>query len=220
MNFTSSFAEISTAIVDVCRALNAKGYLAAADGNVSYRISDEEILITPAGLNKARMRPEDMAVITLDNRIVRGKPSTERLMHLAVFQACPKAKVVVHAHPPTAIAWTIARPDLKELPAGSLSELILALGAVPIVPYARPGTATMGDVLKPHLPQRRGFILARHGALSWGEDVEEAFNGMERIEHTAVILKSAQELGGITELPAEEIAVLREMRAKIGERSL
>ena len=63
-------------------------------------------------------------------------------------------------------------------------------------------------------------ILGRHGALSWGEDLEEAYNGMERLEHTCQILKTAHELGGVTELPASEIEVLREMRARMGNRSL
>lgn len=64
------------------------------------------------------------------------------------------------------------------------------------------------------------MILSRHRALCWGESLREALNGMERIEHSALILKTAVELGGITELPEEEIHVLREMRARIGDRTL
>lgn len=207
-------------IIEVCRRLHARNLLAAADGNVSFRLSDEEILFTPTGVNKARMREEDIAVVTLDNRVLSGKPSGERLMHLEVYRRCPQARALVHAHPPTAIAWTVARPDLRELPAEALSELILAVGAVPVAPYARPGTEDMGTVLQPFLPHRRVILLARHGALSWGEDLEEAYNGMERLEHISQILKSAHDLGGITTLPAAEVAVLREMRAKMGERTL
>lgn len=207
-------------IVEICRRLHARNMLAAADGNVSFRVSDEEILFTPTGVNKAFMDPKDMAVVTLDNRIVKGNPSGERLMHLEVYKRSPKAKAIVHAHPPTAIAWTVARPDLKELPAEALSELILAVGRVPIAPYARPGTLDMGTVLAPFLPACRVILLARHGALSWGEDLEEAYNGMERLEHISQILKSAHDLGGITSLPTEEVKVLREMRTKMGERTL
>jgi len=207
-------------IVEICRRLHARNMLAAADGNVSFRVSDEEILFTPTGVNKAFMDPSQMAVVTLDNRVVKGNPSGERLMHLEVYKRCPKAKAVVHAHPPTAIAWTVAKPDMKELPAEALSELILAVGRVPIAPYARPGTLDMGSVLAPFLPACRVILLARHGALSWGEDLEEAYNGMERLEHISFILKSASDLGGITSLPAEEVSVLREMRAKMGERTL
>lgn len=207
-------------IIQVAQQLHAKNMLAAADGNISYRISDDEILITPSGQSKANIKPDDIAVINLQNKILSGTPSSERLMHLAVYKNCPKAKAVVHAHPMTAIAWSIARPDWQELPAGSLSELILSAGRVPIVPYARPGTLEMGEVLKPHLPACRMMILARHGALTWGEDLQEGLNGMERLEHTAEILMRATLLGGLTFLPDEEIDALYILRKKIGERIL
>ncbi len=207
-------------ILDVCQRLHQRNLLAAADGNVSVRLSDEEILFTPSGVNKARIRESDIAVVTLDNKILQGNPSGERLMHLEVYKRCPKAKAVVHAHPPTAIAFTVAHPEWKELPAKCLSEVILALGSVPVAPYARPGTVEMGTVLAPFLPQRRVILLARHGAISWGEDLEEAYNGMERLEHISIILRNALTMGALTELPEEEVNVLKEMRKKLGERTL
>lgn len=209
-----------TDIIQAAKLLHAKNMLAAADGNISYYLSDDEILITPAGKAKAGLQPEDIAVMTLDNQIISGHPSSERLMHLAIYQQCKKARCVIHAHPPKAIAWTIARPDLAELPSECLSELILAAGRVPVAPYARPGTQDMGTVLKPFLPECRVILLARHGALSWGEDLQEALNGIERLEHTAEILLYAHLLGGITNLPAEEVNVLRRMRKDIGEKTL
>ncbi len=207
-------------ILDICQRLHQRNLLAAADGNVSFRISDKEILFTPSGLNKARITEKDIAVVTLDNQIVSGNPSGERLMHLEVYSKCPKAKAVVHAHPPTAIAFTVAKPEWNELPAKCLSEVILALGSVPIAKYARPGTIEMGTELAPFLPGRRVILLARHGAISWGEDLEEAYNGMERLEHISQILQSALSMGSLTELPEEEIQVLQEMRKKLGERTL
>ncbi len=207
-------------IVEICRRLHGRNMLAAADGNVSYRVSDDEILFTPTGVNKGFIDESELAVVTIDNLVKQGNPSGERLMHLEVYRRCPDARAVVHAHPPTAVAWSVARPDLKELPSECLSEIILAMGKVPIAPYARPGTQSMGDVLAPHLPGSRVMILARHGALSWGEDLAEAYNGMERLEHSAQILKAAHDLGGITNLDPGEVAVLREMRKNMGPRTL
>jgi len=207
-------------IVSICKSLNQKNLLAAADGNISIRLSEDQILITPAGLNKANIEPTDISVITMDNQVRSGKPSSERLMHLEVYKLCPKARAIVHAHPPTAIAWSIAHPEFKELPSDCMSEVILAAGQIPIVPYARPGTPEMGAVLTPFLPQTRLLILSRHGALSWGEDLNEAYNGMERLEHSALILKAAWELGGLNPLPPEELAALRDLRRQIGERTL
>lgn len=207
-------------IVEMARRLHNRNMLAAADGNISYRISDDEILITPSGIAKAFMKPHEMAVVTLDNKVLSGSPSGERLMHLEIFKNCPKAKAVIHAHPPTAIAWSIARPELKELPCESLSEVILACGSIPFVPYARPGTLEMGTHLKPFLPAHRAMILARHGAVAWGEDLDEAYRGMERIEHSALILAKAVQLGGLTTLPPDEVKALYEMRKNLGERLL
>lgn len=211
---------IAEIIIRMCQRLNGKNMLAAADGNVSYRINDERILITPAGVNKAYINFDKLALITLDGDIVHGHPSTERSMHLEIYRRCPLAKAIIHAHPPTAIAWTIAHPDLRELPADCMSELVLAVGSIPIVPYVRPGTEIMGTALHPFLPQHRVMLLARHGAISWGEDLSEAYNGMERLEHTALVLKSAYELGGLSTLPPGEFEALKKMRQKIGPKTL
>jgi L-fuculose-phosphate aldolase len=207
-------------IRDACAQLHARGLLAAADGNVSVRLADDTVLLTPAGVNKARLPPGSLARVALDGRILQGQPSTERAMHLAVYRACPGARAVVHAHPPTAIAWTLARPQLTELPTDALPELLLAAGRVPIVPYARPGTEEMGAVLLPFLPAHRLLLLSRHGALAWGESIQEAVNGIERVEHSALILKAAEELGGVTPLPPLELEELRALRARIGPRLL
>lgn len=204
-------------ILEICQRLHRRNMLSAADGNISLRISDDLILITPSGIAKAFMKPSDMAVINISGDILWGKPSTERLMHLEVFKRCPQAQAVIHAHPTTAIAWSIAQPHLKKLPSDCLSEVILATGDIPFVPYARPGTQAMGDVLVPYLPHHRAMILRRHGALTWGHDLEEAYRGMERIENSAQILAEATKLGGLNPLPPDEVTYLYDLRKKIGD---
>jgi L-fuculose-phosphate aldolase len=207
-------------IREACAHLHARGLLAAADGNISVRLPDDTVLLTPAGVNKARLLPGSLARVALDGRILEGRPSTERSMHLAIYRACPQARVVVHAHPPTAIAWTLARPELTELPTDALPELLLAAGRVPIVPYTRPGTEEMGQALLPFLPAHRLLLMSRHGAVAWGESMEEAINGIERVEHSALILKAAEELGGSTPLPPLELEALRVLKASLGPRLL
>jgi L-fuculose-phosphate aldolase len=207
-------------IVDFCRSLHRKNMLSAADGNLSVRLSDKEILITPSGVSKAFISADDICVIDIDNKVIKGNPSGERLMHLEVYKKCPEARAVVHAHPPTAIAWTVAHPEYAELPSECLSEVILAAGRIPFVPYARPGTIEMGTELHRFLPECRALILSRHGALAWGESLMEAYCGMERIEHSAEILWRAKTLGELTKLPPAEVEVLREMRKKMGNKLL
>jgi L-fuculose-phosphate aldolase len=204
----------------LCQLLHSRNLLAAADGNLSYRVSDDEILITPSGLTKAFISSKQLAVINLKGEILSGNPSTERLMHLEIYRSCPKARAVIHAHPPTAIAWTIARPELKELPGQCLPEVILAAGRIPIVPYARPGTQEMGNQLRSFLPHCRALIMARHGAVCWGEDLEEAYRGIERIEHSALILATAVQLGGLSRLPMDEVEALHRLRQQFGEKLL
>ena len=222
LGFMSSLSERAAreTIVEIGRRLHARGWLAAADGNISLRLSSDNILITPSGVHKGYLTANDICRITIENRVLEGKPSGERLMHLAVYKNAPKAVAVVHAHPPVATAWTIAKPEMKELPAECLSEVILAAGRIPFVPYAQPGTQQMGDHLTPFLPDCRLMILARHGALAWGESLLEAYHGIERLEHASVTLAHAQALGGLTRLPDEEVARLREMREKSDGRTL
>lgn len=203
---------IAMQIITVAKLLYKRNMLAAADGNISYRINNEQIIITPSGKAKAFITPKEMATITLDNKIISGNPSGERLMHLAIYQHCEKAKCVVHAHPPSAIAWGITDNTLTSLPSESLSELILMTPTIPIVTYARPGTQAMGENLIPYLPELKLFILAHHGALAWGESLEEAWYGMERLEHTADILLRAKTLGNIIALPKKEIEALHALR--------
>jgi L-fuculose-phosphate aldolase len=209
--------ETADHVLEVCQRLHRRNMLAAADGNISVRLQEDLIMITPSGVSKAFMLAKDIVLMNLKGEALQGVPSSEKLMHLTVFQNCPKAKCVIHAHPVTATAWSIAHPHLDKLPSEALSEVILATGGIPFAPYARPGTQAMGDVLKDFLPQHRALILRRHGALAWGESIEEAYRGMERIEHSAQVLMAAHQLGGITSLPEAEIKYLHEMRKKIGE---
>ena len=206
------------ALLDAAQRLHARGLLAAGDGNLSVRLDDGRITMTPRGVPKAQVRLEDLAYLSLDGTVLSGNPSSERAMHLAVYRAVPEARAVVHAHPPTAIAWTLARPDLGELPSDSLPEVILAAGRIPIVPMAIPGTEAMGTALLPFLPAHRLLILARHGGLAWGESVQEATGGMERLEQVAEILWKAETLGGAKPLAPSEQAELRALRAKLGPR--
>ena len=208
----------ATEIVEICRSLWMRNMLASTDGNVSYRREDGNLLMTPSGRIKSRLKPEE--IVTLEpsgQSSCGGRPSSEREMHLAVYRHCSVARAVVHAHPPFAVAWSVAHPDQTLLPTAALSEVILACGDIPIVPFAFPGTARMGEVLVDYLPRYRAMILSRHGALTWGESLEEAWRGMERLEHAAEILYRAHQLGGLTFLSKEEEGELRRMREEKGE---
>lgn len=219
MNPANEYPNECAQIIEVCRRLYGRNMLAAADGNVSLRV-DDTILITPSGLPKAFIDASDIAAVTVDNQILAGNPSGERLMHLAVYNKTEEARAVVHAHPPHAIAWSVAFPEHKELPSTCLSEVILATGSIPIVPYARPGSRHMGAAVGMFLPHYKVMILSRHGGLTWGSDLLEAYMGMERLEHSAEILYKAKTLRELSHLPADEVAALKAMRKEMGNKTL
>lgn len=208
--------EIKQDIIAYARRAYQRQLLAAADGNISYRISDQAIHITPRGKSKADLQTAELACLDISGRILKGDPSSERLMHLAIYRAVPQARAIVHAHPMTAIAFTLARPHWTEIPTESLPEVILAAGYIPIAPYARPGSAAMGDVLLPYLPECRLLVLGRHGAVCWGESLAEAYQGIERLEQICTILHLAESLGGAQPLPEAEIEALKTLRQSIG----
>ena len=200
--------------------LHHKNMLAACDGNISYRYDDNTILITPSGKPKFLLEEKDIAVIDINGKVVKGKPSSEMLMHLEVYKMRADAKAVIHAHPPTAVAYSIAHPDAEEIPGKSFSELILAVGKLPIVPFQMPGSPEMGTALHPYIKNSKVMVLARHGAISFGEDLVEAYNGMERLEHSCEILLKAKSFGAVTELDEKTIDALYAMRKKIGDKTL
>ena len=200
--------------------LHHKNMLAACDGNISYRYDDKTILITPTGKPKFLLVEDDIAVVDIDGNAVKGNPSSEMLMHLEVYKMRADVRAVIHAHPPTAVAYSIAHPAAEEIPGKSFSELILAVGKLPIVPFQMPGSLEMGTALHPFIKHHKVMVLARHGALSFGEDLVEAYNGMERLEHSCEILLKAESFGAVTELDEQTIDELHAMRKKIGDKTL
>lgn len=200
--------------------LHHKNMLAACDGNISFRCDDKTILITPSGRPKFLLEDKDIARIDIDGKVIAGKPSSEMLMHLEVYRMRPDAKAVIHAHPPTAVAYSIAYPEAEEIPGKCFSELILAVGKLPIVPFQLPGSPEMGTALHPYIKTSKVMVLARHGAISFGEDLVEAYNGMERLEHSCEILLRAKSFGAVTELDDQTIEQLYALRKKIGDKTL
>ena len=207
-------------IIKTAVMLHHKNMLAACDGNISYRCDDDTILITPSGKPKFLLEEKDIAVIDINGRVVEGKPSSEMQMHLEVYRMRADARAVIHAHPPTAVAYSIAYPEAEEIPGKSFSELILAVGRLPIIPFQMPGSPEMGTALYPYVENSKVMVLARHGAISFGEDLVEAYNGMERLEHSCEILLKAKSFCAVTELDDQTVDQLYSMRKKIGDKTL
>lgn len=195
-------------LVDLGRRLHARGLIAGSEGNLSCRLPGGQILITPAGRAKAEIGESDLALLDPNGRVLRGNPSTESVMHAELYRACPEAKIVIHAHPPVAVAWSLAHPGASEMPAEYLAESLLAFGRIPIASYALPGSEELAKSILPFLPECRAIILDRHGAVTWGASVEEALILLEQLEQVACILRDAFRMGNPQPLPPDEVKAI------------
>jgi L-fuculose-phosphate aldolase len=199
-------------IVCICRMLHRKNYLAATDGNVSVRLGDR-LLITPSGVNKGIMEAEQILTVDLAGRVLagEGRPSSEIRMHLLAYELRPDITAVVHAHLPYATGCTLAGIDLLE---PILPEVVITLGGVPTAPYATPGTEEVPEAIRAFIQEYDALLLSRHGAMTVGRDVVDAYNKMEKLEHMARVVLAARLQGPVAPLPAAEVQKLRALAAK------
>ena len=207
-----TFQEEREAVCRVGKLLYDRGYVAANDGNISVRVGEGRLLITPSGVSKGRMTPDMLLVTDLDGTVIEGNrhPSSEGKMHLEVYRGRPDVNAVVHAHPPVSTAFAVCRRGL-ETP--YLSELVAGLGQVPCTPsFAMLSTEEVPQSVRPYLADHNALLLANHGALAWGGDLWEAFYRLETVEHTAKIVLNAQLLGGGIPLTEEEVVRLQGLR--------
>jgi len=171
-------------IVSVCRKLEQKQLIAACDGNVSCRAGNDAIIITPSGFPKGDLQAEDLIKTTMEGNVIEGatRPSSEIRMHLLVYQKRPDVFAIVHAHPTMATAFTLSGFPLNSK---VLPEVYLMLGNVPTAPYATPSTPEVPQAIARYVENHQAMLLSRHGALTFGKTVLEAFLRMDKLEHAA-----------------------------------
>lgn len=201
-------------ICEIGRRLYGHGYIVATEGNVSIRISDGEIISTPTGICKGHMSPDLIVTCDMSGKEIAGelKVSTEIKMHLAVYDARPDVKAVVHAHPPKSTGFAVAGVPLDR---AVLAEVVVILGCVPLASYGTPSTQELADSVKSLVRKADGLLLSNHGALTVGGDVYDAYYKMEVIEHFSEISLVSRLLGGERLLPREEVSRLLSLRRKV-----
>ena len=201
---------------DVCavgRWVHQHGYVAATDGNVSVRLDQRRVLATPTLMSKGMMAPDDLVVVDTKGGHVQGrrKASSEVAMHLLIYKRRPDVHAVVHAHPPTATGYAAAGLALNQ---ALISEVVLALGCIPLARYGTPGTPELTEALAPLVAQYDAILMANHGVVTYGADLLTAYMRMETVEHFARISLVTQLLGGPNLLSREEVEKLGEARAR------
>jgi L-fuculose-phosphate aldolase len=208
-------------IVRVGRLMYERDLVVAADGNISARLDEGHILCTPSGLCKGMMTPEQLIVVDMEGHKVGPvtaanrdlRPTSEVFMHLEAYRQRPDIGGVVHAHPPTTVALSIAGVSLADC---MLPEVIVNLGLVPTTDYATPASPENVSAIRNIIRTHDGMILQRHGALTVGRDPWEAYMRLESLEQVARITVILQQLGRGQPLPPEQVEKLLDQRRKMG----
>lgn len=209
--------ELRAQICDIGKSLWTKGMVAANDGNISMRISGDEILCTPTGVSKGFLTPKMLTKVTITGEVVESaaglRPSSEIKMHLRLYQLSDTVGAVVHAHPMFGTVFAIKG---EALAGKMMPESVIAMPEIPLAPYGTPSTDAVPDSVEPFVLTHTACLLESHGALSWGPDLMAAYLSMERLEYTAKVTFLARLLGGERDLPDSEIDKLIGMRSLYG----
>jgi L-fuculose-phosphate aldolase len=202
-------------IVEVGRRLYARGFVASSAGNISVRLDGERLLTIPKSVSKGFMTADMLVVTDMRGKRLGGarEPSSEILLHLAVYELRPDVQAVVHAHPPLATGFAVAGIALDR---AVLAEVITTLGSIPIAEYGTPSTAELPDAVRRYVKAHDGLLLANHGALTAGKDLFSAYYKMETIEHFARISLVARLLGAERVLSRDEVLRLQALRGNYG----
>ena len=205
----STETQLRAEIVRIGRLMHAHEFVDGTSGNISARLNADHILVTPSGLAKGFLEPDQLIVANMRGELVRGgpglKPTSELLMHLEAYRRRPEVEAVIHAHPITSVALSIAGVSLAEC---VIPEAVVVLGLIPTTPYATPSSEENQRAISEVIVGHDALILQYHGTLTVGRDLMEAYWRLETVEHTAKIIALAKLLGGVTPLPPEQVTKL------------
>ncbi|TXT55082.1 MAG: L-fuculose phosphate aldolase [Promethearchaeota archaeon] len=191
-------------IVKAAKEIYNKDLVEAGEGNISARIPEkEELLITPTFNKYYDLTPEEVVQIKFDGTLLSEtrKPSTEYRLHVDIYKARPRAQFVIHSHSPFATMLSVAR--IHKLPVLLEEQVIFLGGTVNVSEFARAHTHDFGKKAIEAMGTKNGVILANHGTLACGRNVEHAIKMIELIEKLSRIYYGATQMGGAYEIAEE-----------------
>lgn len=200
-------------IVQYGKMLHERGFVAAMDGNLSVRLKDNRILVTPTCLSKGSMKPADLVIVDFEGNHVSGRRNvtSEIGMHLLIYRMRQDVQAIVHAHPPTATGFAAAGMALTE---PLVCEVVMGLGCIPLARYGTPGTSELAQTLEPYVPGYDAILMSNHGVVVYGDTLEHAYMKMETVEHFAQIALVTHLLGRQQPLQQVDIEKLLNARTK------
>jgi L-fuculose-phosphate aldolase len=207
--------KIKQDMCEIGRRIYDRQFAAANDGNITVRVSENEVLCTPTLQCKGFLKPDDIALIDMNGKQISGrkKRSSEALLHLEIYRQREDVKSVVHCHPPHATAFAIAH---EPIPQCILPEVEVFLGDVPITKYETPGGQEFADTIIPFVKRTNILILANHGTVSYGESVEQAYWWTEILDSYCRMLLLAKQLGNVSFLSGQKSQELLDLKDQWG----
>lgn len=208
--------KIKEEICEIGRRVYAKGFAAANDGNISFRLNEKEVLCSPTLICKGFMKPDDICKVDMAGNQLAGhrKRTSEVMVHLEIYKLEPKVRAVVHCHPPHATAFSIAG---VEIPTCILPEVEVFLGAVPTAIYETPGGQAFADTIRPFIGKSRIAVLKNHGTVAWGETLEQAYWWTEILDAYCRMLVIARQLGNVERISVPKVEELLDLKEKFGQ---
>jgi len=205
--------QIKEEICDIGRRLYNKGFAAANDGNISYRLDENRVVCTPTQICKGFMKPDDLCVVDMEGKQIAGhrKMTSEIRQHITIMKELPEVKSVVHCHPPHATAFGIAR---EAIPQCILPEVDIFMGDVPIAPYRIPGGQDFADAILPFVHKSNIIVQANHGTVSFGPTVERAYWLTELLDAYCKILLISRDLGKVEYFNKQEAEDLLKLKTE------
>ena len=193
--------------IDVCstaQSMYHSGLVAGTWGNISARIDEDYMVITPSGMNYDSLCPEDMVVVDLNTLEYEGnlKPSIEAIVHSAIYKDRPEVNGIMHTHSTYALTVAAAR---KTIPPICDDQVQILGGEVRLAAYTMPGTKKMADEVVKALKERAGALIANHGAITVGRTLAEAYTGSQVLEKTAMVYINCQSIGGGVEISQDDL---------------
>ncbi len=207
MKYHSKYKEQVQAFVDVCHTLSRRMYVTGYGGNCAWKLEDDLLLITPTMMNKGDITSDDVVFIRLDGTRVEGerRPTGETPMYVNFFRERPDIQSVVHCHPIYTNAFAITK-GVNWLMRPLFPETITEVGPVPVVPYGEPLTQRLADNFLPYLKKYNAFLMENHGLVIMSRlDIQWTLMNTELLEITSMHILHAIPLGGIKEIPREDV---------------
>ena len=200
---------------EIGRRIYNKGFAAANDGNISYRLGEDRVLCSPTRVSKGFMKPDDLCIVDLDGKQVSGKRkrSSEILLHLTIMKARADVRSVVHCHPPHATAFAVAR---EPIPKCVLARNRGLPGRDRHLSLRDARLQSFADTVLPFVKDTDTILLANHGTVTYGTDLEDAYFKTEIIDAYCRILILAKQIGRVNYYTDEKAAELIRLKPKLG----